>query len=206
MSIVIKRNRCRKGGGVEWGGARTPEGSGVKGGKTLLWMKRTRWEMQGEAETHFPPREEKAEVVRKAEDNRRGRNCPDGRNKPGLLHFCWDSPPTWSFQMERPLPYTTARLCTLLEQGHSGGSGSPLREAYSISTFLQCNSPPSELPIDNNQLPVMFLSTYCVSGTVLSTSHTLSHLILIITFSYSHILENETEAQRGYMTCPRSPS
>lgn len=73
----------------------------------------------------------------------------------------------------------------------------PLREAYSISTFLQCNSPPSELPIDNNQLPVMFLSTYCVSGTVLGTSHTLSHLILIITFSYSHILENETEAQRG---------
>ena len=40
--------------------------------------------MEGEEETHSPPGEEKTEGVRKAEDNRRGRNHPDGKDKPGL--------------------------------------------------------------------------------------------------------------------------
>lgn len=78
MFVVIKRSRCRKEGweGVDWGEARTLQGSGVKDGKSLLWMKRTMRELEGKAETHSLPGDKTAEGVRKVEDNARA-GCTD---------------------------------------------------------------------------------------------------------------------------------
>ena len=63
------------GEGFDWEEARTPEDSGVKGGETLLWMRRTRTE----AEAQPPPKAEKAQGVRKVEDKgkaERVQTCP----------------------------------------------------------------------------------------------------------------------------------
>lgn len=73
--------------------------------------------MEGEAETHSPPREEKAEGVRKADNNRRGRNCPDVATMSWAL--CTSVGRT-DFPDGETLP---AKLCTSLEQGHTGESG-----------------------------------------------------------------------------------
>lgn len=151
MFVVIKRNRCRKEGweGVDWGEAKTLQGSGVKDGKSLLWMKRTMRELEGKAETHSPPGDKTAEGVRKVEDNAKAdavQTCPlQARSLPPALgeHSNLD------FTGGEMPP---ARLCTLFEQGHPAGNGCPRRPACSISTLLRGNTWPSERPTDNNEL------------------------------------------------------
>lgn len=77
-------------------------------------------------------------------------------------------------------------------------------DACSVSTLLQNNTWLLTLPVDNNQ----FLCSEHLPYVRHRTGH-FTHIIpcrLLRPFSYSHTLEDETEAQRGSMICPKSPS